>query len=306
MVIEFHSFDVDESIVAPVIYRTGYGDSPHRTTNLGVVLPEEVGRELRLFLSGFNDLAGVKRTPYYRIDAYFDKRCLTILEINAAFVDGWGTALNLSRASSIMVDGSGLNHFPNLFATVSPAYQPELELLVDELAILGITGCSVCEPDSNGTDPIYIYGRAGSKSQPYIRPYDGLRLDNKLNLGLFSRIWEGDLIKIPRHYIDRFDPWTEIPQKVVLKFCDKGSKECDRAGHSVIFNKPPGKARFLKRCYREEALLAQGFVSPIVRDKCNCQLVILAIGEEPIAGYVQYSRNQIITDDSTHGPLWIK
>lgn len=300
MRINFFDFDMDKSIVAPIIY----GENRHHTTNRGVVLSNETKQELKRFLSGFNASVGTERIPYYRIDAYFDEQFLWIIEINASFVDGWGTALNLARASGITVNPATLT-FPKRFASKNRVYLPELELFTSELAHLGLHGHDVCEWNGNGVDPIYVYGRVGSKDQLHVLPYDGLRLDNKLNLGMFSRGWNGDLVKVPRHYIGRFDSWEEIPREVVLKFCDKGSAECERARQSVMFNKPSGKAPFIKRCYKAETLLVQDIIPPAKQDGNNCQLIIFAIGDEPITGYVQYSRSEIINDDSTHGPLRI-
>jgi hypothetical protein len=112
MNIKFCNFDMDPSIVAPVIY----GKNPHQTTSRGIELSQGVSDELRRFLSGFSASAGVEQTPYYRIDAYFDEDTLWILEINASFVDGWGTALNLARASGIQINHGRLI-FPDQFAT---------------------------------------------------------------------------------------------------------------------------------------------------------------------------------------------
>ncbi|MFA7209377.1 MAG: hypothetical protein WC120_03745 [Parcubacteria group bacterium] len=291
---------MDNSIVAPIIY----GENRHSTTNKGVVISSGIRQELQSFLSGFNASIGIEQTPYYRIDAYFNEQRLWILEINASFVDGWGTALNLARASGIAFDPTPLV-FPRRFASESSAYLPELRLFVSELAHLGLHDHDVCEWNGNGVDPIYVYGRIGSKDQPHILPYDGLRLDNKLNLGMFSRSWDGDAVKTPRHYINRFDSWEKVPRETVLKFCDKGSVECERARQSVILKKPTGKARFIKQCYDAETLIAQDIVRPMKQDGNNCQLIIFAIGDEPITGYVQYSRSEIINDNSIHGPLRI-
>lgn len=300
MRISLWDFEMETSIVAPVIY----GDYPHRTTNRGAIISSETTQELRRFLSDFNASASIERLPYYRIDAYFDDQTLWILEINASFVDGWGTALNLARASHIEIDPSNLI-FPDRFATKNAVYRPELELFLCELSILGICHRKAHEWNEDNLDQIYVYGRVGSKDQPHILPYDGIRLDNKLNLGLFARTWNGDVVKVPRHYIERFNQWEEIPQGAVLKFCDKGSIECERARQSVILGKPLGKARFLKQCYRTETLLAQDFVRPVRQNGNNCQLIILAIGDKPITGYVQYSWDDIINDNSIHGPLRI-
>lgn len=288
---------MDQARVAPVIY----GTQPHRTTSKGIRLSGEVRQELRRFLSEFNASVDSERPPYYRLDAYFDQERLWVLEINASFVDGWGTALNLARASGIGVDPTRLV-FPKRFATIDPIYRPELMLFVEELAALGLDGRTICSSGET-VEPIYVYGRVGSKDQPQILPYDGLRLDSKLNLGLFSRTWTGDRVKTPRHYVSRFDPWEAVPEDIVLKFANKDSPACQRARQSVVFGKPPGKAPFLKRCYRDEALLAQEYVRPMREDNQNCQLVIMAIGDEPITGYIQYHWNRVINDASTHGPL---
>jgi hypothetical protein len=144
MRISFSDFDMDESIVAPIIY----GDNRHSTTNRGVVISGETRQELKKFLFGFNASVGIEQTPYYRIDAYFDEQTLWLLEINASFVDGWGTALNLARASGIMVDPSPLV-FPKWFTSKSRLYLPELQLFVSELGEVGGIGrtapCLLCE-----------------------------------------------------------------------------------------------------------------------------------------------------------------
>lgn len=301
MSIAFTNFVMDQAVVAPVIY----GTTIHQTTNRGVELSPSVGAELGRFLSAFNKASSVQRTPYYRIDAYFDETTLWILEINASFVDGWGTALNLARASGICVEPSRLV-FPQRFATQAAVYRPELELFADELAIRGLPSRTICSwPLVDESQPTYVYGRARADEVAEIVPCDGFRLDNKLNLGVFSKEWRGNAVRIPQHYISRFQPWDSVPKDVVLKFCDKGSQECERARQSVLFGKPSGKAPFLKRCYSAEVLLGQEMVHPAIDGGRNCQLIIFAIGDEPITGYVQYGWGQILNDNSIHGPLRI-
>ena len=299
MNIEFFDFNMNQSIVAPVIYDR----NEHRTTNKGIVISKTVTEELKRFLFGFNSFVGIEKPPYYRIDAYFDNQALQIIEINASFVDGWGTALNLSRASGIKIDPK-LLQFPKKFVTHSNLYFPELELFISELSLLGISG-DICLSRYQD-EPVYVYDRVGRKDQPNIIPYDGIRLDNKLNLGLFSKSWKSELVQVPRHYIGRFENWEDVPKDVVLKFCDKSSEECKRARQSVIFGKPDGKAPFIKRCYNTEALLAQDFVSPTKQGNDGCQLIIFVVNDTPVTGYVQYSWNKIINDNSIHAPLQIK
>jgi hypothetical protein len=300
MSIDFCNFNLDayKVKVAPVIY----GEKPHLTTGMGVNISPDLYLELCAFLRSFNKFVGVEKIPYYRIDAYFDEKSLWILEINASFVDGWGIALNLSRAAGIYVDRIRLD-FPKRFKTTNAVYFPELSLFVDELKVRGISDTEIVDNTEKDQELTYVYGRVGSKDKPYIFPYDGLRLDNKLNLGLFSRDWDGTIVKVPKHYIERFEDWEKIPKEVVLKFCDKGSEECKRAKQSVLFNKPAGKSPFLKRCYKEEILLAQEIIEPKRYNGENCQLIILAVENAPVTGYVQYSRENIINDNSIHGPL---
>ncbi|MDO8529992.1 MAG: hypothetical protein Q7S10_01085 [bacterium] len=303
MNIRFCDFDMDKALVAPVIY----DNKPHCTTNRGVVLSKDVAEELAGFLADFNESVGMGASkpcvlgPYYRIDAYFSETCIYILEINAAFVDGWGTALNLARAANIKADEEKLC-FPMEFGCLGRLYQPEFELFISELDIRDCLNPGFCSFDPI---PKYVYGRVEEKSDE-IFPYDGVRLDNKRNLGLFGRTWRSDLVKVPRHYMAPENSWEEVPPEAVLKFCDKGSKECRRAGPSVFFGKPSGKAPFIKRCYNEQKLLGQELVQPTRQGNKNCQLVILVIGNTPITGYVQYGWEKIINDDSIHGPLMIE
>lgn len=302
MNIKFYNFDINQSIVAPVIY----GFRKHETTNRGVELSQEVNMELKRFLSEFNTSVGIKHVPYYRIDAYFDETALWVLEINASFVDGWGTALNLARASGVVIKREHLT-FPEQFATTEEVYRPELDLFAQELEKLGLPGKTVCDWPLNEkvSKTTYVYGRVGTENEMLILPYDGLRLDNKLNLCRFSLGWKGATVRIPKHYINPFNPWDEVPKEVVLKFCDKNSSECKRARQSVLFGKPSGKAPFIRRCYRAETLLGQEVIRPTIQNGRNCQLIILAVGNEPITGYVQYGWERTINDNSIHGPLRI-
>lgn len=323
--VKVKKFKVDENVVAPVIY----GDQPHQICRKGYVLSSALRDELRIFLTHYNNFVGVEQTPYYRIDAYAQVyggdshtpapvNHLDILEINASFVDGWGTALNLARASGIAIHPRELV-FPKHLATMNSIYRPELDLFVAELAALGQTDHRIVEWSPEPSEPTYVYGRVGSRETPTIIPYDGIRLDNKLNLARFGNVkwlWrEG--VRIPKHFIGETHEWADIPATAVLKFCDKGSDECLRTRTSVIFGKPQGNAPALKRFFREGKLLAQVRVQEdrhhflegdFLEHRAmflNAQIVILAIGNEPVTGYVQYSPKMLINDNSYHGPLQI-
>ncbi len=301
--IEFAKTSLEEGDLAPVIYRTYH----HQTTEVGVRIPVEVLDELSWLLKTFNISVGVTQTPFYRLDAYFNNERLHILEINACFVDGWGTALNLARAGGVQINPNYLRHFPKLFSLANEDYLPELELFLIELDNLGLKGGEIIDWETaiNGEQLVYLYGRNGRRVASNLLPHDGLRIDNKMRLAKLSRSWEGERVLIPRHYFVEQNDWEDIPIEVVLKFCDKSSPECQRARHSVLFGKPGGKARFLKRCFREGKLIAQDAVIPAQHDGKNCQLVILVIGDQVVTGYTQYSTARMINDNSTHGPLLI-
>ncbi|HVZ11725.1 MAG TPA: hypothetical protein VG965_01725 [Patescibacteria group bacterium] len=299
MDIRFQEFATDEQSLAKIIY----GNEPHLTTNQGVVLSSKVREELCAFLDGYNQWVNIAEQPYYRIDAYFDHGAMSILEINAWFVDGWGTALNLARASGISIDAEKLI-FPNRFALEATEYLPELQLFLYELGATGKWGNRILD-DIDKELKTYVYGRIGT-GNPMAIPHDGQRIDNKLNLAEYCQIWDGELVRLPKHYTSMNATWDDIPTNAVLKFCDKSSEQCKQARRSVLIGKPSGKAPFLRKCFEEGQLIAQDFVQPMVHESTNCQLVILAIGNSPITGYVQYSPSAIINDNSVHGPLMIK
>lgn len=302
MSIKFQDFNLNLDLVAPVIYK----NFPHQVTRTGVQIDQDIVSELGRFLREYNSFLGICTTaPYYRIDAYFDEQSLWILEVNAAFVDGWGVALNLARASAIAVDVDKLV-FPKQFHTLEGQYVPELKLFVSELSALGYRDNKIVKQiPENSTESVYIYGRQSSQNY-WAVPFDGTYRDNKQHLGEFSRTWESEFVNIPRHYLCGSDSWESIPEDAVLKFCDKGSEECKRARQSVFIGKPSGGNPFFRNCYQEGKLLAQQFVEPMRNEGKNTQLIIMVRGADPLVGYVQYSSSQIINDNSVHGPLLLK
>ncbi|KXK08797.1 MAG: hypothetical protein UZ21_OP11001000352 [Microgenomates bacterium OLB22] len=308
MNIEFVEYEMDQSIIAPVIY----GAMPHRTTNKGVRLSASIVQELEHFFSLYPCPTIIEKCyaqrqglpTYFRGDAYFDGERLWILEVNGAFVDGWGTALNLARSCGISVDSSKLV-FPQTFACTSPVYAPEMNLWLREMAKLGKPLGTIvrAQPQpSHYLEPTYVYGRGGM-GDPNLFPYCGSLLDQKRFLYYMERQWKGDLVKIPKHYRSPGTSWDELPRDVVLKFDDKSSEECQRARASVLMGKPKGKAPFLKRSFQSRQLIGQERIEPTKIDGKSCQLIIMVIGSTPVTGYVQYSHRQIINDDSVHGPL---
>jgi hypothetical protein len=54
-----------------------------------VEVSPEIIEEMNDFLEKYSNFTGIKKTAFYRIDAYFNEEKLYILDINASFVDGW-------------------------------------------------------------------------------------------------------------------------------------------------------------------------------------------------------------------------
>jgi hypothetical protein len=242
-----------------------------------------------------------------RMDVYPNRNSLSVLEVNTAFVDGWGTALNFSRAIGASLEVGGL--FPNRFGLMEEQYRPELKVLLGELALHGQTETSLVDWQESGESqetPIYVYGRRKLEADQVL-PKNGLFLDNKLWLTAFSKLWQGTVVEIPRSFsCAGGTEWQEVPKDVYLKFADKSSEESERARFSVRKGKPQGKAPFLKRAYSNGQLIAQSQV-PVWPEEIdgalrNAQLVVLSKGDL-ICGYVQYGYGSIINDNSIHGPL---
>ncbi len=300
MHVQFREFDFDPSVkVAPVIYQ----DQPHRVTPTGATISPGMGAELLEFIQQYAGSIGAGLNPYFRLDVYIRDDKLWVLEVNTAFVDGWGVALNLSRAAKAPVGIDEL-FFPRCFGMESSDYRPELELLIEELRIAGRTRHHICtpwsRPDCRG--PVYVYGRDDSALH---WPENGWTLDNKLNLAWFSELWEGELVMTPKTYSATSD-WADVPDNVFLKFVDKGSPEAIRAGFSVMPGKPAGKAPFIRRCYNAGDLIAQervyGMRLPVEGRERQVQLVVLS-NAQMLTGYVQYGAGIIVNDNSIHGPL---
>lgn len=303
--ITLESFYLDEGKVARCIY-WGY---PHLFTSLGVVVGREVVEELETFLWSYIKFCDVENQEgiYFRVDAFFDDEHLYIIEINAHFVDGWGTALNLSGAAGIETDLTGVS-FPFLWVSEESKYRPELELACNELNLKGFsTRVTEVGEVMRGTDEeIYWYGRFKLyEKYPLVRPTAGNFLDDKLHLARFAQTWKGDLIQVPRYYFHQTYPWANLPLDAVLKFRDKGGEECRQAGTSVLFREGR-KVPYFRRCYEAGSLVAQQQVEPQRTQSGDAtQLVIMTCGHRVVTGYVQFAKpgTKIINDNSIHGPL---
>lgn len=301
MSVQFRMFEFDPEVeIAPVIYK----DTVHKVTPCGAAVSAQVQEELLAFVRQYADFVSAGPNPYFRLDVYVADGKLWVLEANSAFVDGWGVALNLSRAVNAAV-ATDLLHFPICLGLVEAAYRPELELLITELEISGSIDHRLCEQWQTGNchGPVYVYGRVEGD---YIWPQGGLRLDDKMNLARFSREWQGNLVMTPVTHTHEVTDWSDVPSDVFLKFVDKSSAESQRARFSVAPGKPTGKSPFIRRCYNAGSLIAQqriyGDKVLVESQERQVQLVILS-NTEMLTGYVQFGLGSIINDNSIHGPL---
>jgi hypothetical protein len=254
-------------------------------------------------LAGYGEFTGkpgmTSRTDLLPVRDPRDGRVkLAVVEIGRSFPDGWGAALNLSRAAGI--DIKPTPDFPGRFVLQDEAYRAELELLIAELGSGRIIADS--EPVEGGS--AFVYG------------YTDPELDDKRILAEFARGWSGGPVVIPQFYTPEDTAWADIPEGVYLKFVDKQGPEAQRARFSVLRGKPEGKARFLRQCYEAGKLIAQQEIEGIGMkgepympagqegENPRAQVILLSQGA-PITGYVQYSDKAIINDDSVRGPLQV-
>lgn len=305
MSVIFRDFQLNASVIAPCIYASAH----HRTTTLGAVVSSSVQDELRCLLRQLLDVAGVgSEGTFFRVDAYPDASgLLNVLEVNAHFVDGWGTALNLARAAGYRV-ALDPTCFPRLWTSEEDVYLPELQLTHDELARYGVQGggqppriIERREALNGANEPVYWYGRFRRFDEsPHIRPASGDRLDDKGLLSDLSLLWEGNEVLVPMTYGCEVASWDELPRAVVFK----PRRKYD-TNSPVQFRSDIGRGREARQAYDEGETVAQEVLTRYLVANRPVQLVIMCAGTEPLTGYLQHADEgtRIINDDSEHGPL---
>jgi len=309
----FVRFPLDDQVVAPCIYRS----SPHRTTGVGLRLSRELRHELSTFMFSFLvDTDAPSDGTYFRMDAFLrPDGGLSVIEINAAFVDGWGTAMNLARASGnpvYLADAS----FPKYWSGAEQQYWPELELACSELRVAGRAATVITAAEARRLkEPVYWYG--AFQDQFYWRPIDGIRLDDKQLLALLGQSWSGSLVHIPRHYFVDQTPWDSLSREIILKFRSKHDPEvavelARKRLPSVARREQIGRGKYWRRQYSSRIALAQDLVEPLscplmVDDVADpvTQVIIFFVGQNPVTGYLQVVERgrRVINDDSVHGPV---
>lgn len=300
------NLSVDTSILPAEIF----AGSPYQTTSLGLKIPRETKDELREFLGRYLQTAGIENDNevFFRVDLYPDTEndnVFWVIEVNALFVDGWGVALNLSRAAGSPVEIGGLdNRFPETWTTEDRVYLPELQLACDELKIATgkqflfqpAAACRLFKP------PAYWYGR----QRPYEKlcPQHGETLDDKLVLVRLANTWHGEHVKIPRSFSLETTVWDNLPSPSGLVF--KLRRKWQNPRMSIRFGDQIGRGNDVRRGYNRKDIVAQEVLRrATINGGQHVQIIIVTIGKKPISGYVQIARPdaRIINDDSIHGPV---
>ncbi|NDK07803.1 hypothetical protein EOM39_00985 [Candidatus Gracilibacteria bacterium] len=304
--INFKDFNIDADVVAKSIY---VGQDRKISKN-GIEISGEINQELTIFLQKYIEFLNLSlKKTFFRIDAYFDNKNLYILDMNASFVDGWGSALNLARAIGQQIDSVLIRKFPKNLKLEDNVYKPEFDLCLKELNVLffneQVTGYEV--PDFNeiyelnSENETYVYGNTDIVREN-IYPYNGKQIDDKINLARFSREWKGDLVKIPEIILPTDLSYQQLPSEIVLKIASKNNIRPD--GRNKVFI---GKPKKWGKMWEEGLIVAQERINPTKNiNGENTQAIILSVDSKAVTGYLQNSTRDIINDDSVQSPLVLK
>lgn len=302
--IKFKEFNIDKNIIASNIYE----GQTRQIDNIWIEISEELNSELTIFLDNYINFQWLKwKKTFFRIDAYFDKNRLYILDMNASFVDWWGNALNFARAIWEKVDNLLINNFPKKIKLQKEEYRPEFELCIRELNILffnnQINGYEY--PDFKEVSEIntkdeetYIYWDTNLVWKN-ILPYNWMAIDNKVNLANFSKCWKWDLVKVPDFILPTELNYSKLPNEVVLKIAWKEDIRPDWRNKVFIW-----KPKKWWKMWEEWRLVAQEKINPTKNYRWeNTQAIILSVWSNALVWYVQNSTRDIINDNSIQSPL---
>jgi hypothetical protein len=196
--------------------------------------------------------------------------------------DGWGVALNLLRASGNTPRPIKGTMLPMEIIAYSEDYIPEFELAQREFAILGHEMQIVGWRERQGV---------ASKS----------KFDDKLYLAKFSRVWCGNLVRVPAIHDILSTCWDDLPDDVVFKFREKYGEASRKARYSVARRAQIGKGKYMRQCYNEGTAVAQEYTEPLrLEDGSATQAIILCSGATPVTGYLQVAPQGVfIINDKT-------
>jgi hypothetical protein len=298
---------VKTTLDCSLLSKTIFVGTTYHTTNTGLEIPKVVKDELERFLKLYLEMSGIKETEgvFFRVDLYPDEEdgVFWIIEVNALFVDGWGIALNFTRATgqTIKIE-DGL--FPKVWTTEDPLYVPELELACQELTLA--TGQKhEFEPASScrhNQHLAYWYGR--SRLRENLWPTNGELLDDKILLCRMATRWNGRCINIPESFSSETGGWDHLPDRQNLVF--KLRRKWTNPRMSVQFGDQIGKGKFWRKLWCEDEAIAQTRIKQTATaDNQPVQAIVLTAGSRVIAGYIQLAQpgTRIINDNSVHGPI---
>lgn len=296
---ELRDTDMNEEIVAKTIYR----NQTRIFWEEMVEVSPEIIEEMNDFLEKYSNFTGIKKTTFYRIDAYFNEEKLYILDINASFVDGWWNSLNFSRATSQEIDAILNETMPDNFYLQDEVYRPEFDLCRDELQILWIDTQEVKQLSEQSKT--YVYGVISRTINVF--PYDGMRMDNKMNLAMFSKIWESKNIEIPQIITPSEASWEDMPKDYVYKITGKNDIATNGVWQLAWWKVKvwkPKKWKWAASKWEDGKMLAQKQVDTMKNSKSeNMQLIFMCADNKVISGYSQASQRDIINDNSAQSPI---
>lgn len=307
--IEIREIETNNEILAPQIY----WEVDRETSTQWIEISSEVNKELNDFLSSFTEFMWMKRDTFYRVDAYFNEEKLYILDVNASFVDWWGNALNFARATEQEVSQILYDIMPRKFYLWEEIYRPEFELCLNELRNLDIEAeevknyfLNIWENQRNKTYAYWSFDRNEN-----LFPYDWIRLDNKMNLALFSKIWKWQNVVIPSITLPSECSWQDLPKDVFLKMTWKN--DINKSNLWKVKEWKPRKWWLAAEEWDNWKIIAQEKIKPMKNSNWeNLQAIIMAGWNvekwdwiQSIAWYVQASTKNIINDNSTQSPLVI-
>lgn len=299
----FKDFSINPEIIAPRIYSS----FDRQISSRWIEINDEVRWELEDFLKAYIEFLWLgDKKAFFRIDSYFDQNRLYILDVNASFVDGWGNAINFTRAVWEEVWEILNWYFPKNFFLQEEVYRPEFELAISEVWMQ--TWENFQEIDElNSMMSTYIYWNLrGWKETENVYPFNWIKNDDKRNLARFSKIWRWDLVKIPVFITPKDEQdFYKIPDDVVLKIASKN--DIDESWRNKVFVWKKTIWKRWRNLWNTWILVAQTLQNPQKNDNWeNTQAIILTAWANAIAWYVQNSTRSIINDSSVQSPLIFK
>lgn len=298
---------LNESVLPASIY----GDTPYLTTPFATTLSRTVQDEVSCLLAALLMQTGAAEMgTYFRIDAYLDPTHgsgrLSILEVTTQYVDGWGIALNLSRAAGRRPQLAPVD-FPRLWVLDNSRYRSEIELDVREitLATNGELAPRVIDAEEYVTNELaYWYGWKAPEGEQ-ILPSRGRFLEDKRHLYELAKTWQGEQVYIPSLYMIDETPWDALPFPVV---CKNRRKNVGIYGNVALCRSRADTGKYARRAYERGEAVAQVYSHPfLLQDRYPTQLEILCIGIKPTTGYLLVGDPDtfVLNDRAKHGPLFL-